>query len=80
MQNALIIALNNVYETASSIRNGKHKSFLPFMTYCRIVCDMIQLHIKGKWYPPPNPLKLTDARRRSLLPGTHSGNERQGQY
>lgn len=48
VQNALIRGLNNVYEYAGSIVDGKHKSFKEFMEYNQVVREMIQLHIDGK--------------------------------
>ncbi|KAJ2931298.1 hypothetical protein H1R20_g5828, partial [Candolleomyces eurysporus] len=47
MKNALIRALNNVYEQAQRIGDGGHQDFKPFMAYCRIVGDMLRLQYEG---------------------------------
>ena len=47
-KNALIRALNNIYEQAKRIGDGGHQDFKPFMAYCRIVGDMLRLQYEGK--------------------------------
>ncbi|KDR75283.1 hypothetical protein GALMADRAFT_140808 [Galerina marginata CBS 339.88] len=46
MKNALIRALNVVYDVAPKIK-ASHPAFRQFMDYVDIVCDMISLHVRG---------------------------------
>ncbi|KAF8160881.1 hypothetical protein B0H34DRAFT_806320 [Crassisporium funariophilum] len=47
MKNALIRALNIVYDIAGTFKVGSQPSFNQFMDYAGIVCDMMSLHLKG---------------------------------
>ncbi|KAJ2916309.1 hypothetical protein MD484_g4108, partial [Candolleomyces efflorescens] len=47
MKNALIRALNNIYEQAERISDGENQDFKPFMAYCQIVGDMLRLQYDG---------------------------------
>jgi len=48
LQNALIRALNIIYEVAPKVATGSHPAFQDFLEYVGVVCDMISLHIRGE--------------------------------